>query len=111
MPIKDPFSYSARWDSVGLDCSYCIHFVGPLTWPDRERTSHCGLHNVSLAIELAKNGYKEGEWFCKDFADNGRANKKAVEELEKTRDSLLPKILYGAYGKDGYLKEVSFEKL
>lgn len=111
MPIKDPFSYSARWDSVGLDCSYCIHFVGPLTWPDRERTSHCGLHNVSLSIELAETGYKEGEWFCKDFANKGKENKKAIEELEKTRDSLLPKVLYGAYGKDGYLKEVPFEKL
>jgi hypothetical protein len=111
MPVKDPFSYSARWDSVGLDCSNCIHFVGPVTWPDRERTSLCGLHNVSLAIELAKTGFKEGEWFCKDFADNGKANKKAIEELEKTRDLLLPKVLYGAYGKEGFLKEVPFEKL
>jgi hypothetical protein len=82
-----------------------------MTWPDRERISHCGLHNVSLAIELAKNGFKEGEWFCKDFADNGKANKKAAEELEKTRNSLLPKVLYGAYGEDGFLKEVPFEKL
>lgn len=111
MPVKDPFSYSARWDSVGLDCSYCIHFVGPTAWPDVERTSHCGLHNVSLAIELATTGFKEGEWFCKDFVDNCKANKKAIEEFEKTRDLFLPAVLYGAYGKEGFLKEVTFEKL
>jgi hypothetical protein len=111
MPIKDPFSYSARWDSVGLDCSHCIHFVGPVTWPDLESKSHCGLHKVSLAVELGKNGFKDGEWFCKDFTDNGKANKEALEQLEKTRDSLLPKVLSGAYGGDGFLKEVPFEKL
>lgn len=111
MPIKDPFSYSARWDSVGLDCSYCIHFIGPIAWPDIDRTSHCCLHKVSLAIELRENGFKEGEWFCKDFSDNGRANDKAVKQFEKTRDSLLPKVLYGAYGGNGFLKEVTFEKL
>lgn len=28
--IKDPFSYSARRDSLGLDCAYCVHVAGTL---------------------------------------------------------------------------------
>jgi hypothetical protein len=111
MMVKDPFSYSARWDTVGVDCAYCVYFAGPPTWPDIQRSSHCGLHKVSLAIELGCNGYKEGEWFCRDFNDNGRAYDKAIEELEAVKESLQTNVLYGAYGPGGCLKEIEFENL
>lgn len=113
MTIRDPFSYSARWDSVGLDCSYCIHFAGPATWPDAQRISHCALHKISLSIEIANDGRKVGEWFCKDFKDDGggRTSPKAQKEFDNIKDKLEPQKLYGAYGKNGNLKEHSFNEL
>lgn len=111
MPIQDPFSYSARWDSVGLDCAYCIHFEGPGEWPDIQAVSRCALHKIPLKIELGPNGFKEGEWFCKDFSDNGRAFGDAVKELEKVRNALQDDVLYGAYGNEGILREYSFADL
>ncbi len=111
MATKDPFSYSGRWDSVGLDCSDCTNFIGPQQWPDEKRVSSCSLHRLSLVIQIGANGYKEGEWFCKDFRNVGSANPAAIEELESIRSSLLERTLYGAYGKDGNLKEVDFTKL
>ena len=69
VPLKDTFAYTARWDSVGLDCSYCSHFVGPAEWPDKARESRCRFHRISLAVEIGRNGYKEWEWFCKNFED------------------------------------------
>jgi hypothetical protein len=120
MTIRDPFSYSDRWGSVGLDCSYCVHFAGPVTWPDTQRISHCTLHKVSLLIELIDNGYKDGEWFCKDFKDDGglrthngggRINPLAQKEFDNIKDQLDPQKLYGAYGKNGNLKEYDFNDL
>jgi hypothetical protein len=111
MPIKDTFKYDARWDSVGLDCSFCRHFRGPSEWPDTDRVSRCELHGVSLAIELAGSGYKDLEWFCRDFADTGRAFPPAVAHLEMLRDELEPRILYRFYGNDGYLVEHRMEHL
>lgn len=110
MAIRDFFSYSDRWDSVGIDCSYCAHFVGPASWPDKERMSHCAFHKVSLAIELRESGYKEGEWFCKEFKNNDkRTNPKALQEFENIRGQLDFQKLYGAYGKEGNLKEFDFK--
>lgn len=111
MPVKDPFSYSDRWDSVGLDCSNCTYFGGPDTWPDTKRTLHCRLHDVSLAVEIGPTGYKEGEWFCKDFSSNGTPNANALAELNNAKRNLEGGKLYGAYGNDGFLKEIPFSSL
>lgn len=109
MPVRDPFSYSARWDSVGLDCSCCVHFRGPGKWPDEQRVSHCAFHKRSLEIELGSNGYKNGEWFCREFKDmNGRSQSAAQGEFNRVQAQLDPAKLYGAYGKQGYLKEYDF---
>ena len=70
MTLKDTFPYTARWDSVGLDCSYCVHFIGPTSWPDKNHVSHCALHDLPLTIELGEDGFKQWEWFCRDFTYN-----------------------------------------
>ena len=111
MPIKDTFEYAARWDSVGLDCADCQHFSGPPEWPDTARVSRCKLHKISLAIELRANGYKDMEWFCRDFADTGRAFPPAVSHLDRIRQSLQQRILYRFYGSDGYLVEHQMDRL
>jgi hypothetical protein len=109
--IKDPFSYSDRWDSVGLDCGCCVHQANGEHWPNTQRDYKCGLHNVSLRIELRESGYKEGEWFCKDFENNGNAHPKGVKELESIKPLLQVGVLYGCYAQNHFLKEVPFEKL
>ncbi|MES2490924.1 MAG: hypothetical protein V4607_14140 [Pseudomonadota bacterium] len=111
MAVRDPFSYTARFDSVGLDCAFCKHFNGPQKWPDTDKLSSCKKHGLTLTIELAANGYKEGEWFCRDFANNGRAFTKAVAELIPVQKELNPQILYRAHGKDGLLQEYPFEEV
>lgn len=115
MPIKDTFAYSARWDSVGLDCSFCMHFEGPSQWPDKQQISKCHFHNVSLVIELRESGYKDCEWFCKRYENNTqadkRANPSALKELERIKPQLQENILYRLYGEDGFLKEYPFENL
>lgn len=78
---NDPFSHSARWDSVGIDCSLCIHIKSNGNWPNRDKIYSCNLHKISLALQIEKNGYKNGEWFCSDFKDNGNSNVKSVEEF------------------------------
>jgi len=111
MPVKDTFKYEARFDSVGLDCSSCQHFRGPTAWPDTARVSRCALHGVSLALELAASGYKQGEWFCQAFANSGRAFPPAVAHLETIRQELEPAILYRFYGAEGYLVEHRMDHL
>lgn len=111
MTIKDPFSYSARWDSIGLDCSHCNHFNGPDNWPDLKRESCCNLHQISLSIELNKSGFKKWEWFCKDF-ENKDAFPRAIEEFLSIKDELKPHVLYRGYNrKTGRLLEFKFEDL
>lgn len=108
--MKDPFSYSARWDSVGLDCAFCIH-QKEVEWPNKNRDYACKLHGISLAKTIAKNGFKEGEWFCFAFENNGEAYEKAINEFNTIKEKLSPDILYGAYGKDENLKETPFNEL
>jgi len=105
MPVDDPFSYRPRWDSAGVDCSDCRHFEPPPSWPDRNRVIRCGHHQVSLAFQLNAEGFKEGEWFCREFVDTGRSWDVAVEELGKVRGSLDPAKIYGASYGAGVLKE------
>jgi hypothetical protein len=66
---------------------------------------------VSLAIELRKAGYKDGEWFCKKFTNNGNAFSRAIGELETIKDELQEGVLYGAYGEGRIFKEYSFSSL
>jgi len=111
MPVADTFSYTARWDSVGIDCSSCVNFVGPAQWPDELRVSHCSLHGASLAIELDAGGYKRWEWFCSDFADDGSSFKDAVEHLCQVSHTLRSKVLYRLHSVNGLLEEHEISKL
>ena len=112
--MKDQFSYSARWDSAGLDCSECIHFKGPEKWPDSNGVSRCSLHKVSLNIELGDNNYKEFEWFCKQFKDSGKTPTNSLREFMKMEPLLEERILYRAsydQALDAVLKEIPFSAL
>ena len=108
--MKDPFSYSARWDSVGIDCAFCKH-QSIVEWPNTEKKYKCKLHGISLATTLDLNGYKEGEWFCSKFENNGRAHKAGIKELDSIRKLLDPNTLYGAFGNEGRLKQIPFTNL
>lgn len=105
--IKDIFSYSLRWDSIGLSCAGCNYFQGPPQWPDVDKQSRCVLHNISLAVQIGNNGYMTGEWFCSSF--EGRADERAYKEFLSLKPKLKKDFLYGGYGKDGNLKEVDYE--
>ena len=109
--MKDTFPYEARWDSVGLDCSNCTHFRAPSRWPDERRQLCCSLHGLSLAVELGPNGYKLGEWFCRNFSDDGTAFPKAAAHMNRERAAFAPGVLYGFYRKNGELREVPFTEL
>jgi len=111
MPIRDTFKYAARWDSVGLDCSFCRHFREPAQWPDTAHVSRCELHGISLAIELGSNDYKNWEWFCKDFTDIGRAFPPSVAHFQVIRQQFEPGVLYRFYGDDGNLVEYKMTEL
>lgn len=106
--MKDPFTYSARWGSIGLGCSFCKH-VKKIKWPDLNNSYSCMLHEVSLVKTLDSDGYIEGEWFCSSFS--GDAFSKSVQELDLVKKKLKTNILYGAYGKDGKLKQIPFTEL
>jgi len=108
--MKDPFSYSARWDSVGLDCAFC-KYEKEVEWPNKDRDYSCISHGIALVATIAEDGFKEGEWFCSSFENNGKANNKAINELNAMKIELEPNILYGAYGKNGNLKEIPFNEL
>lgn len=107
--IKDIFSYSSRWDSIGLNCAGCKYFQKPPQWPDTDKQSGCKLHNISLAVQIGKNGYMTGEWFCSSF--EGCADERAYKEFLLLKPKLKKEVLYGGYGKDGNLKEVDMNKL
>lgn len=110
--IIDPFSYSARWDSAGINCGCCKFFENITnSWPATNIV--CKLHNKSLKIELNDDGYMEGEWFCKGFVDREewpQASKTALEEYIRIQNSLEENILYRAYHEE-YLDVVAFDKL
>lgn len=107
---KDNFERRGRWDSVGLDCSSCQYFKSPQSWPDKNHEIFCNFHKVSLDVELGKDGYKLGEWFCKNFEDNGESLKSAVAQFNKIKDLLDDNILYGFEKKGGDFKEIKLQK-
>ena len=111
MPIKDTFKYEDRWDSVGLSCAFCRHQANDKEWPNVKRDYRCALHDVSLAAELDATGFMEGEWFCKDFEDNGRTYRPALKHFIEIRETLPKETLFGFYGKDRFLKEIPFSEL
>jgi hypothetical protein len=111
MPVRDTFPYTARWDSVGLSCAHCVHFQGPEEWPDTARSSRCALHNLALAVQLRPSGFLDGEWFCRDFKDGGRAHAPAVQHLHEIHGTLQAGVLYRLYCSDGNLGEYRFDEL
>ncbi len=110
MSVKDVFERTDRWDSVGLHCGRCVHEEAH-GWPDIKKRYRCKLHDISLAIQLDERGYVLGEWFCKDFQNNGKANLDALATFNEIKSQLQDKILYRSIDKGGYLKEVPFEQL
>ena len=108
--MRDPFSYSARWDSIGLGCAFCKH-QSKTQWPNESRDYSCELHSISLAVQLAKNGFIEGEWFCSSFTNDGNADSRALIEFESIQPKMELNVLYGAYGEDKKLKEIPFDEL
>ena len=90
----DNFPRAGRWDSVGLGCHTCKHFRGPPEWPDTKAFSACLLHRRGLVVELATDGYMEGEWLCHDCLPTKRANTQAVQHLERTRDNIPVGLLF-----------------
>ena len=111
MPTEDAFPREGRFDSVGLDCSNCRHQQLGSGFPNLKRDYCCGLHDLSLSIELQDNSYKLWEWFCTDFENNGSAEPAAVEHFTRMKKKLAPQVLYRLYGEDGFLKEFSFADL
>jgi hypothetical protein len=111
MPIKDTFSYKARWDSVGLSCGTCRYQANDKDWPNKNRDYKCGLHDVTLRAELNPRGFIEGQWFCRDFEDNGKSYPASLKHFLEARETLPEKTLFGFYGEDGFLKEIPFSEL
>jgi hypothetical protein len=94
MPVEDTFPYTARFDSVGLDCSHCKYQQIGSGFPNLKRDYCCRLHDMSLTVELQENGYKLWEWFCRDFESDGSAHLPAVEHFNRTKEELKSQILY-----------------
>ena len=111
MEIRDTFPYEARWDSVGLCCAFCRHQANSDEWPNTKRDYRCALHDIPLAAELAPSGFIDGEWFCHDFEDNGRAHPTALAHFRAVRSKLPERVLFGFYGQDGNLKQIPFGEL
>jgi len=106
MPIKDPFSYYGRFDSIDLDCSQCKHFEGPEKWPDVNKVSKCNFYRVSLDFELAENFYKIQERFCKHYnCDVDNSKHRAFLELKTIIHQMEERVIYA-----GYNGEFLFEK-
>lgn len=109
--ITDNFKREGRWDSVGLDCSYCSHFKPPLNWPDKNREIFCNFHKISLSVELGRDGYKLGEWFCRNFKDNGKALGGAMLQFDKIKKNLDENILYKFEKEGSNLSEIKIDSI
>ncbi len=110
--IKDILLYKCRWDSLGVNCVFCKYHVSkglPITY------LCCKKYSLSLNIELCINkdgiaGGICGEWFCKDFEDDGNACPDGIKEFEKIKDQLEENVLYEACQEE-YLCMIPFSKL
>lgn len=105
----DDFPRIGRWDSIGIDCSLCRN-ERTSGWPNADRPYCCGRYGISLWVEIGPNGYKDGEWFCRDFDGNGRESESAVHHLRNVRHSLEPHVLYG-FVEGAVLREIPFPQL
>jgi len=105
----DPFSHNGRWDSVGLDCEFCCHIISLDKWPNKEKKYQCGLYNILLSIQIQDNGYKQGEWFCSEFKDNGRTNPQSLKEFEQ--EKFESKKLYCVGWPGDPLMTINFEEI
>ena len=110
MEIKNPFSFSARWDSAGISCTFC-KYASAKGWPDVDRSFACRKHDVPLRAELDAMNYVLGEWFCKDFESDGRAHAKPLAEFEAIRHSLAAETLYRTDPDKNLLVQTPFSEL
>jgi|SRR6266403_1597692 len=110
MEIKNPFSFCARWDSAGISCTLC-KYASANDWPDVDRSFACRKHNVPLRAELDTRNYVLGEWFCKDFENDGRAHAKPRAEFETIKHSLAVNILYRVDPDKDLLVQTPFSEL
>lgn len=101
MAIEDPFTYQGRFDSMEIDCSFCVSYVGPKEWPDVNWVSRCKLFNISLHFQLQEDGYRRGAWFCKNYAEkNTIGSPIPLGELDSIREKLDDSTIYrGCNGK------------
>jgi len=106
MAIRNEFTFSARWQTCGVDCSFCKHFRGPESWPDLEGRANCTFHQVGLSFRLNSRGYISGEAFCKNFSNAGDAFNEGVATFDKIQASLEENVLYLAEQDKEYLEEV-----
>ncbi len=111
MPVKDTFKHETLWGGVGFSCAFCRHQANDKEWPNVKRDYKCGLHNISLAVELNSSGYMEGEWFCRDFEDNGNSYPPSLRHLAEIHDTLPGDTLFGVNEAGGFLKEIPFSEL
>ena len=110
MEIESPFSFYARWDSAGISCTLC-KYASANGWPDLDRSFACRKHNVPLRAELDTRNYVLGEWFCKDFENDGRAHAKPLAEFETIKHSLVADILYRVDPDKNLLVQTPFSEL
>ena len=61
--MKDPFSYSARWDSVGLDCAFCKH-QKEVEWPKAYAEQDTILLDRILGEDFQMID-QDGNWYTK----------------------------------------------
>ena len=109
--LKDSFDRNGRWDSVGLDCSNCLFLKAPAKWPDVKKEVFCNFHKLPLTVELGNDNYKQGEWFCKSFKDNGKSLKSAVKHFDEMKNLLSDGVLYRFEKKGEDFKEINLSQL
>jgi hypothetical protein len=62
-------------------------------------------------VELDTRNYVLGEWFCKDFKNDGRAHSKPLVEFETIKHSLAAKTLYRVDPDRDFLLQTPFSEL
>ncbi len=114
MAVRNPFimNIGGRLDLIPTPkCTDCIHFRGPVQWPDKEMVSYCAYKMRSLSIEFEPDGYLNLPLFCKEYTDlKGITDSATQKAFNSIRDELDPQKLYSPFG-DRYLREYDFSEL